>query len=321
MASPSTAFPLTATAGDPLKDYPELKKFVLSDVKISKKIGAGSYATVHEVEVLAVARKLHDVVSEGQGRAHVEKAFLKECVLISTLHHPNIVRFLGVFFLPDSALPALVLERMATNLHDALDPGKDERHKKINLSLSQKCSIVHDVASGLAYLHERSPPIIHRDLSATNVLLNSEMVAKISDLGTAHIVENAKGAQTMTACPGNIYYMPPEAISRNCSYNSSIDIFSLGVLTIFTISEVFPNDPLPATYTDENSMLWARSELERRKEYMKIVKAQLRSSSHPLVRLIQQCLHNLPSKRPDIRMVLHLLEEARASAKGEVREA
>ena len=150
------------------------------------------------------------------------------------------------------------------------------------------------------------------------------MVAKIADLGVARIVPRLRAAATMSKGPGASVYMPPEASAPAKSnkdkskYDASIDIFSLGVVTIFTIGETFPCDPLEPNYTDERSgLLVARTELQRRSEYMACVNQQLRAcgqlhGDHPLIRLIQQCLQNLPVKRPGIREVLCLLGEARA---------
>ena len=159
------------------------------------------------------------------------------------------------------------------------------------------------------------------------------MVAKIADLGVARIVpDNMRAAATMTKGPGNPAYMPPEAVaaaasnSERSKYDASIDIFSFGVVTIFTIGETFPyNLPAP-TYTDEKSgLLVARTELQRRSDYVKDVNTQLRAcgqlrGDHPLIRLIQQCLQNLPAKRPGIGEVLRLLDEARAGIRDEESE-
>ena len=184
-------------------------------------------------------------------------------------------------------------------------------------SVVLKCSVLHNLACGLAYLHGRSPPVIHRDLSARNVLLNS-------DLGVARIVPRMRAAATMTTGPGSSVYMPPEASApaesntEKSKYDASIDIFSLGVVTIFTIGGAFPCNPLPHNYFDERSgLLVARTELQRRSGYMACVNQQLRAcgqlrGDHPLIRLIQQCLQNLPAARPGIGEVLRLLEEARA---------
>ena len=244
---------------------------------------------------------------------------------MSTLRHPNVVQFLGVAFFPGSRLPALVMERLLTSLHDLLAPDtpppRDAVPPLAFFSMALKCSVLQDVARGLAYLHEQSPPIIHRDLSARNALLNSGIVAKIADLGVAR---RMRAAATMTMGPGASVYMPPEAIAPATSdkekskYNASIDIFSFGVVTIFTIGETFPCDPLAPTYLSEDSgLVIGRSELQQRSDYMRFVSIKLHAcgqlrADHPFIRLIQQCLHNGPHKRPSIYEVQSLLEEARA---------
>lgn len=191
------------------------------------------------------------------------------------------------------------------------------------LPLGLKHSILHDVASGLSYLHNHTPVIIHRDLSARNVLLNSAMVAKIADLGVAHILPNAaRRAITMTKAPGASVYMPPEALEAKspcddeARYDMTVDIFSLGVVAMFTISQTFPCNLLAPTYTDQKRKLIARSELERRGEYMLQVTSQLRPD-HPLVLMIQQCLENFPGDRPNINQVVELLGQARAEVGGD----
>ena len=306
-----------------IRDHPELKPFVLSDVHlIGKKIGSGAYGQVEEVVVPVGAAAKTIYAFLGEAKAATE--FARECKLMSTLRHPNIVQFLGVTFFPGSRLPALVMERLLTNLHDLLAPEPPHSSDAVTLfSTALKCSVLHNVACGLAYLHERSPPVIHRDLSARNVLLNSEMVAKIADLGVARIVPPGS---TMTKGPGALVYMPPEAFAEKSKYDASIDVFSFGVITIFTIGEVFPCNLLESTYFDEKSgVLLGRTELQRRSKYLRYVNEQLRAcgqlrGDHPLIQLIQQCLHNLPAKRPSIREVLHLLEEAGAGVRDEDSE-
>ena len=276
----------------------------------------------------AAAKTIHPILQGGLSKSASE--FVRECQLMSTLRHPNIVQFLGVTFFPGSRLPALVMERLLTSLHDLLDPDPDTPpppdavRPLAFFSMALKCSVLQDVARGLAYLHGRSPPIIHRDLSGRNVLLSSGMVGKIADLGVARIAPRIRTAATMTKGPGASVYMPPEATAPATSdkekskYDASIDIFSLGVVTIFTVGETFPCDPLAPNYVDEKSgLLVARTELQRRSEYMRSVNIKLRAcgqlrADHPFIRLIQQCLQNLPAKRPVIHEVQGLLEEARA---------
>ena len=305
-----------------------------SDTRLGNRIGGSAHSTVEEVNIPvgAAAKKiLHDVsvnVAQDPDAAFKKSTthFVRECQLMSALRHPNIVQFLGVAFFHGSRLPALVMERLLTSLHDLLVPHPRIPSESVSslpfFSIALKCSVLHDVASALAYLHERSPPVIHRNLSAKNILLNSEMVAKVGDLGVARIVSNAQDAAVMTKAPGNSLYMPPEASENveeeEVTYNASIDVFSLGVVTIFTIGETFPGVlPAPNHFDKDTGVLVPRTELQRRGKYMRYVNEQLRAcgqlrGDHPLIRLIQQCLHNLPAQRPGIRGVLRLLEEARA---------
>ena len=153
--------------------------------------------------------------------------------VMAELRHPHIVQFLGLCFLEGSALPVLVMERLDSSLDYLLEgaPG---------FPLTLKRSLLADVARGLLYLHTRNPPVVHRDLSAQNVLLTSSLVAKISDLGNARIVNLQPGqlARTLTHLPGTMVYMPPEAFEEGSRYGPRLDIFSFGHLTLFTLTQV-----------------------------------------------------------------------------------
>ena len=149
------------------------------------------------------------------------------------MRHPHVVQFLGLCFLEGSTLPVLVMERLDGSLDDLLEstPG---------LPLPLKQSLLVDVVRGLLYLHTRNPPVVHRDLSARNVLLTSSLVAKVSDLGNARIVNLQPGqlARTLTRLPGTMAYMPPEAFDQHSQYGPRLDIFSFGHLTLFTLTQV-----------------------------------------------------------------------------------
>ena len=299
-----------------LRDHPGLRPFLLANVRLTgTTIGAGSYGSVEEVEIpgaKCAAKKIHPFFQDPtQPEAGIQKAsreFVQECQLMSTLRHPHIVQFLGVCFLPGSRLPALVMERLLTSLHEILDP-KPPPETKPYIPVALKRSVLHDVARGLSFLHSHSPPIIHRDLSARNVLLNSGMLAKIADLGVARIVPSLRAA-TMTKAPGASIYMPPEALEDESRYDVTIDVFSVGVLAIFTLSQTFPK-PLSAAYMDDSGMMVGRTELERRGNYMQQIHRLLREG-HPLIQMIQRCLKNRIRERPTIHAVLEFLEQARA---------
>ena len=135
-------------------------------------------------------------------------------------------------------------------------------------------------------------------------------MAKIADLGMARIVPRMRGAATMTKAPGASIYMPPEALEDESKYDASIDIFSMGVVAVFTLSQMFPK-PLSAAFMDNNRKMVGRTELERRAKYMQEVLRQF-PQGHPFVCLIQQCLKNHITERPSIQQVQQWLEEGRA---------
>ena len=305
----------TAEEGNALlESVPQLRQFVLKDAKSTgRELGRGAYGCVEEVQVYGatyagkrIYETLIDPQNEGANRM-VEK-YYEECHLLSSLNHPNIVQFLGICFLKaqpgySPSLPVLVMERLDRSLDDLLE-------NTPNIHLSDKCSILQDVARGLDYLHSHSPAVIHRDLTARNVLLNSVMVAKITDMGNARIVDFQPGesAKTMTkGVPGTAVYMPPEAFDDPPKYGPKLDMFSFGHLALFTMTQVFPGTLLHSTYTDKDRGLIARSEVERRGKYMDSLRGRF-GDSHEMVQLITQCLANSPEERPSPTDALHRLD-------------
>ena len=224
-----------------LRNHPNLQRFLVSNARpTGKQLGNGSYGSVEELEVNGVVcagKKIHETLIEqgNDGAENIASKYVEECKLMSDLRHPHLVQFLGICFLPNVALPVLVMERLLMNLDDLLDP----KHNP-DLPLCLKRSILADIAKGLVYLHNRRPPVIHRDLSAKNVLLNSAMVAKISDLGNSRIVDFQRGklAQTLSRVPGTMVYMPPEAFDSTSRYGCTLDSFSFGHLALFTVTQV-----------------------------------------------------------------------------------
>ena len=293
--------------------FRELRPFVVPDVQPTGKVlGEGSYGSVEEAKIpgaTCVIKKLHEALlpppNEARGADRMASIFVEECRLMSTVRHPHIVQFLGVCFPPGSRLPALIMEKLFIDLHNLLENNPD-------IPLSMKQDILLDVAKGLTYLHTRSPAIIHRDLSARNVLLNSAMVAKIADLGNSRIIDvRPSQLMTMTKNPGNMWYMPPEAQDDTSKYNTSIDVFSFGNLTLFTLTQQFPKVKA-ATHTDPNTgRIVGLSEIDRRSGSFSQVYHKL-GRNHPLALLAEQCLQNLPKKRPQIGEVLKRLEKAKS---------
>ena len=241
-----------------------------------------------------------------------KQKIIKEMSIMVGLSHDNIVKCKGVYFIPSSMLPVIVMEMMMTSLHDyLLNPDNSE------LPLERKMSFLLDTATGLDYLHSRTPAIIHRDLTAKNVLLDFQLRAKIADFGNSQIMDLDVN-RSMTSLPGTPDYMPPEASNVSSSatyYDPSLDVFSFGHLSLFTLIQT-PVRPLSApTYTDSAGRIHGRSEVERR---IKLIdKVAKNMGCHSILKIIQHCLHNQPSQRPQTReLVLSLCEIATTGKHG-----
>ena len=167
-------------------------------------------------------------------------------------------------------------------------------------------TILDDVATALCYLHRQNPAMVHRDLSANNVLLTSDMRAKISDLGVAKILNLTPAQRTqMTTAPGTQSYMPPEALAHNPTYDTRLDCFSYGVMMLHVLCGRWPIPDRATRVNPRNPhRLIPLSESERRDEYIQEV-----GEDHPLMALIQECLSNHPPHRPDAEEVLRRVRE------------
>ncbi len=286
---------------------PGLQRFRLHGItSIGTEIGRGSYAAVVELELHGLKcagkklyRHIYDNVTRREQEGMLQR-FEEECSILNKLKHPRVVQFLGVHYGADSELPTLVMEFMHTTLSACL-----ERYGRLPEEISY--TILDDVATALCYLHGQKPPVIHRDLTANNVLLASDMRAKVSDLGVAKILD-LTSAVPQTTCPGTLAYMPPEAIVHNPAYDTSIDTFSYGVLMLHVSCGRWPipEEPNHVDPSDPTRLIPC-SEAERRETYFRDI-----GPSHPLRPLINQCLSNHPPDRPNAGEILHQLREVLA---------
>ena len=185
--------------------------------------------------LLCAGKRIHEILLDAGnvGVREIAAKYVQECHLMSNLRHPNVTLFIGVCFLPNCQLPLLVMERLEGSLDNLLETIP-------SIPLALKRSFLEDTAQGLLYLHKHDPQIIHRDLTAKNVLLTSSLVAKITDLGNSRIVNIQPGqlAQTLSRNPGTLVYMPPEALTAASRYGPSLDVFSFGHLGIFVVLQV-----------------------------------------------------------------------------------
>ncbi len=181
------------------------------------------------------AKGMHEVLlyPSNLGVKETVEKYRQECQLMASLRHPNITQFLGLCFLKECRLPFIVMERLKMSVDDLLEDAQA-------IPLPVKISILTDTCSGLVYLHGMESPIIHRDLTARNVLLTSSLTAKITDLSNSRMVSFKQGqfAQTLTKAPGTTVYMPPEALHESHGYGASLDVFSFGHLSLFALIQV-----------------------------------------------------------------------------------
>ena len=253
-----------------------------------RELGHGSYATVLELEYMGLkcaGKKIHELLLRQGGASYTVRRFEEECHLLSQVRHPNVVQFLGVHFQQRVPAPILVMEFLHTNLTSCID-----RYGILPKEISY--SILHDVALGLCYLHSQTPPIIHRDLSSNNVLLASNMTAKISDLGVARILNlTPLQVSRMTETPGTPAYMPPEVMIANPKYDTSIDEFSYGILMIYMFSGRWPEPQVGQTRIEKEQLVPV-TEAERREVFLRAIR-----NDHPLMDLILRCINNDPRRR------------------------
>lgn len=291
-----------------LKDAPELQPYILQMVEHTGKIlGSGSFGSVEELRfnhAPCAGKKIHGILIDPRvmGYARQVLKFEQECKLMKELRYPHIVQFMGLCFYDGSNAPVIVMELLDSNIEQWISSCSSEKE----LPLSLKCNILHDTSKGLHYLHSHNPQIIHRDMTARNVLLTSSMRAKIADLGNAFIVPPHHLTKTMTRVPGTIPYMPPEAFQPDTRYTEKLDMFSFGHLALYVMIQEEPYfHLLPPTYPDPNNQdhTIGRSELERREYYFNKL-CMMFAKSHDITTLIQACLHNTSVRRPSASQVI-----------------
>ena len=198
--------------------------------------------------------------------------FSREMSMAARLRHPNLVQFIGASIVGH---PIILTELMKTSLRKVLEKGP--------ILHAQITSISLDVAQALNYLHLMQPhPIIHRDISSANVLLNplpdNHWIAKVSDYGSVNIQK-----QLCTENPGSPVYSSLEA-SNPALQSPKMDIFSFGVLLIEMLTGKFP-------------------EVKLRQRLM----ASIENSDYLI--LVEQCMSEEKDERPSAKELITKLSD------------
>ncbi|XP_022984703.1 probable receptor-like protein kinase At1g49730 [Cucurbita maxima] len=306
-ANSSRSFP-----SRPIKKYQEgpsmFKKFSYKEIKkatdsFSTTIGQGGYGTVYKAqfnEDLVLAVKRMNKVSE-QG----EDEFGREIELLARLHHRHLVALRG--FCVEKHERFLVYEYMANgSLKDHLHaPGRTP------LSWQTRIQIAIDVANALEYLHYYcDPPLCHRDIKSSNILLDENFVAKVADFGLAHA---SKGGSVFfepinTDIRGTPGYMDPEyVITQELTEKS--DIYSYGVLLLEIVTG------RRAIQDGKNLVEWSLAYMISDSRISELVDSSIKSSFnldqlHTVVSIVRWCTEGEGRTRPSIKQVLRLLYES-----------
>lgn len=277
-----------------------------SDFNSSHEIGRGGFGKVFwgvvDGRKVAIKRAHSTSIQSSSG-------FRNEVMLLSRLHHRNLVHLVG--FCEEDGIQILVYEHMPNgNLHTLLF----KNQRKIELDWLRRLDIALGVAQGLDYLHSfADPPVIHRDVKPSNILLDDNLAAKLSDFGISKVASEFE-TQFATRPAGTVGYIDPQYILREHLTTAS-DVYSFGMVLLELISG---QKSIDNTRLDEHNLVeWAKLKLNR--EGLKcIVDSQLgnrypESIYHDIVRLGIDCASFNSESRPSMKAVVSILGACRWS--------
>ncbi|XP_055805499.1 cysteine-rich receptor-like protein kinase 44 isoform X2 [Solanum dulcamara] len=195
----------------------------------ANKLGEGGFGPVYKGKLQNGQEVAVKRLSADSGQGDLE--FKNEVLLVARLQHRNLVRLLG--FCLDGTERLLVYEFVP---NASLDQFLFDSVKRRQLDWERRSKIISGIAKGILYLHEDSRlRIIHRDLKASNVLLDAEMNPKISDFGMARLFELDETQGSTNRIVGTYGYMAPE-YAMHGQFSVKSDVFSFGVLVLEILS-------------------------------------------------------------------------------------
>ncbi|XP_058208679.1 G-type lectin S-receptor-like serine/threonine-protein kinase SD2-5 [Rhododendron vialii] len=266
-----------------------------------ERLGSGGFGSVFKGVLpdgteIAVKR-LHKV-------GHAVREFIAEVETIGSIHHFNLVRLVG-FSADKSCL--LVYEYMSNG---SLDQWIFHRDQKPCLDWETRKKITHQIAKGLAYLHEECRQrIIHLDIKPQNILLDANFNAKISDFGLSKLVDrdNSQVLITLRGTPG---YIAPECGHSNST--TKVDIYSFGIVLLEIVTG---RKNLDGTRSESSKHLLSLMQKKARDDQLLDIVEDLneempenREEMLRMIRIAAWCLQNDPTKRPLMSTVVKVLE-------------
>ncbi|XP_076901421.1 leucine-rich repeat receptor protein kinase HPCA1-like [Bidens hawaiensis] len=282
--------------------YDELKKST-DNFSESNMIGSGGYGKVYKGEI--PGGQMVAIKKAEQGSMQGGFEFKTEIELLSRVHHKNLVGLVGFCF--EKKEQMLVYEYMSKGtLRDSLS-GKSEIH----LDWKRRLRVALGCAKGLAYLHELAdPPIIHRDIKSTNILLDENLTAKVADFGLSKLVSDSEKGHVSTQVKGTLGYLDPEYYMTQQLTDMS-DVYSFGVVMLELVTAKLPI--VKGKYIVREVRLVMDKTDEEAYGLRELVDPNLKDSGllTGFVRFIQlalQCVEESASDRPTMSDIVKVLE-------------
>ncbi|CAL5079252.1 unnamed protein product [Urochloa decumbens] len=261
-------------------------------------IGSGGYGTVYkaqlQVDRLVAVKKLHPTEEEISD----EKRFLSEIDVLANIWHRSIVKLYG--FCSHPRYKFLVYDYIERgNLHDIL---KNEELAK-ELDWQKRVAIARDVARAMYYLHhECNPPIIHRDITSNNILLDAEFKAYVSDFGIARMLK--PDSSNWTELAGTYGYIAPE-LSYTSVVTTKCDVYSFSVVVLEIVTGTYPTEAQSLVSMGQHQEVVAMEDiLDKRLSPPAIAENK---EIALLVEVAFACLQTAPQFRPEMQDVYQKL--------------
>ncbi|XP_009350265.1 G-type lectin S-receptor-like serine/threonine-protein kinase B120 [Pyrus x bretschneideri] len=299
------------------KNDTELPVFSLRSILAStnnfseaNKLGEGGFGPVYKGILIANEEVAIKRLSKKSGQGHEE--FMNELKLIAKLQHTNLVRLLGCCIEDKEMI--LIYEYMPNR---SLDRFLFDSSEKTKLDWGTRFRIIEGVAQGVLYIHKYSRlKIIHRDLKASNVLLDGTMKPKISDFGMAKIFEMDQTEANTNRVVGTYGYMSPEYALYG-HFSEKLDVFSFGVLLL----EIVSGKRNSACHRFEDPLTlagWAWK-LWKKGRGIEVIDESLREMCQldEALRCIHVgflCVQEAPADRPSMSSVIRMLQSNEATS-------
>ncbi|VFQ87661.1 unnamed protein product [Cuscuta campestris] len=285
--------------------YISLAEIEEATEKYSKRIGKGSFGPVYHGTLRDGKEIAVKIMAEPS--SHGTKQFFTEVALLSRIHHRNLVPLIG--FYEDGRQCMLVYEYMHNGtLKDHLHDPTNQKH----LEWVERLRIAEDAAKGLEYLHTGcNPSIIHRDVKTSNILLDINMRAKVSDFGLSRQTEDDI-THVSSVARGTIGYLDPEYYARQQLTEKS-DIYSFGVVLLELISGRKPVST--EQYGADWSLVhWVRSQIHKG-DVVSVIDPKLvgRVKIETVWKIAEvaiQCVERHSYSRPRMQEIIVAIQEA-----------